>query len=81
VKHSPLLPGANQAVTVVARVDDPDGLATLLLKYRVDPSTNLNGVTMANNGAGLFSAAIPGQVAGALIAFHIQALDNFRPAP
>ena len=64
----------------MARVDDPDGLATLLLKYRVDPSTNLNVVTMANNGAGLFSAAIPGQAAGALVAFHVQASDNFSPS-
>jgi len=80
VKHSPVLPVANQAVTVIARVHDPDGLATLLLKYRVDPSTNLNVVTMANNGAGLFSATIPGQPAGAIAAFHIQASDNSTPA-
>ena len=79
VKHSPVLPGVNQTVTVVARVDDPDGLATLLLKYRSDPSTNLNVVTMANNGAGLFSATIPGQASGVLVAFHIQASDNFTP--
>jgi hypothetical protein len=79
VKHSPVLPAVNQAVTVVARVDDPDGLATLLLKYRVDPSTNLNVVTMANNGAGLFSATIPGQASGGLAAFHIEASDNDSP--
>jgi hypothetical protein len=79
VQHSPVLPAVNQPVTVTARVHDPDGLATLLLKYRIDPSTNLNVVTMANNGAGLFSATISGQAAGALVAFHIQASDNFSP--
>src|SRR5439155_1672867 len=80
VKHSPVSPVVNQAVTVVARVHDSDGLATLLLKYRVDPSTNLNVITMANNGAGLFSAAIPGQTAGKIAAFHVQASDNFSPS-
>ncbi|HUL51050.1 MAG TPA: lamin tail domain-containing protein, partial [Candidatus Nitrosotalea sp.] len=80
VKHSPLLPAANAAVTVVARVNDSDGLASLVLKYRIDPSTNLNAVTMANNGAGLFSGTIPGQPTGTLVAFHIQASDNFSPS-
>src|SRR5437879_12537508 len=80
VKHSPLSAAVNQEVTVVARVHDPDGLATLLLKYRVDPSTNLNLVTMVNNGAGLFSATIPGQIAGKIAAFHVLASDNFSPS-
>jgi len=80
VTHSPVSPGVNQPVAVVARVHDPDGLATLVLQYRVDPSTNLNLVTMINNGAGLFSATIPGQPAGTIGAFHIQASDNFAPS-
>lgn len=79
VTHSPALPAAGQAVTVVARVQDPDGLASLLLKYRVDPSTNLTLVPMVNNGAGLYSATIPGQAGGALAAFQIEALDNGSP--
>ena len=76
VRHMPVLPVANQAVTVIARVDDADGLAGLFLKYRVDPATNLNVVPMINNGAGLFSALIPGQAASNLVAFQVQALDN-----
>src|SRR5207249_2592311 len=79
VKHSPVLPAPSQPVTVVAQVDDPDGLATLLMKYRVDPSTNMVIVTMVNNGAGLFSGTIPGQPGGTLAAFHIQASDNAAP--
>src|SRR5262249_4664167 len=35
VTHAPVLPAANQAVTVAARVHDPDGLSSLFLKYRV----------------------------------------------
>jgi len=76
VRHSPLVPAANQIVRVIARVSDTDGLAGLFLKYRVDPATNLNIVAMVNNGAGLYSANIPGRAAGNLVAFQVQALDN-----
>src|SRR6266850_458663 len=54
-------------------------LPILVLKYRVDPSTNLNLVSMVNNGAGLFSGIIPGQSSGGIVAFQIQASDNFSP--
>jgi hypothetical protein len=80
VRHSPVLPGVFQPVTVVARVSDPDGLASLVLHYRIDPSTNLTLVNMVNNGAGLFSAVLPGQSAGQMAAFHVQATDHFTPA-
>ena len=79
VRHSPVLPAASQPVTVVARVHDPDDLAALVLKYRVDPSMVWNPVTMVNKGAGLFSATIPGQAAGKVVAFYVQATDNFSP--
>lgn len=79
VTHQPVLPAANQAVTVTARVYDPDGLAALALKYRVDPNTNYTTVAMTNRGAGFFSAIIPGQAAGTIVAFYIEATDNFMP--
>ncbi|HHY86396.1 MAG TPA: hypothetical protein GYA07_12825 [Verrucomicrobia bacterium] len=75
VTHSPVLPAGGQAVQVIARVDDPDGLANLQLLYRVDPSTNLNVVSMVYHGAGLFSGTIPAQPSGTLVAFHIRATD------
>ncbi|HOW64014.1 MAG TPA: lamin tail domain-containing protein, partial [Verrucomicrobiota bacterium] len=75
VNHSPALPAANQAVTITAQVNDPDGLAMLILNYRIDPSTNLTRVPMVNNGAGCFSTTLPGQSAGKLAAFHITAAD------
>jgi len=76
VTHSPVLPAANQAVTVSAQVHDPDGLASLVLKYRLDPSTNLTSIAMSYNGAGLYSAVIPGASSGTMVAFHIQAADG-----
>lgn len=80
VAHSPLIPAANQAVTIRAQVADPDGLASLVLKYRVDPSTNLTSVSMTYNGAGIYTGVIPGQGANTLVAFHIQSGDNGTPA-
>ena len=88
VKHSPVLPAASQPIVVTARANDPDGVASLLLKYRVDPSTTYSTVTMNDNGTngdaiagdGVFAATIPGQPSGAMVAFYVQATDGFVPA-
>ncbi len=79
VKHTPVLPAASTAVTVSALVSDPDGLSSLILNYRLDPATNYTSVAMTNNGAGYYSAPIPGQASGAMAAFYIQAADNGTP--
>jgi len=79
VSHSPLIPAAGQAVTVRAQVHDPDSIASLALKYRVDPGTNLTVVSMSYRGAGIYSGTIPGQSAGALVPFQIQASDGASP--
>ena len=79
VSHSPILPTASQTLVISAQVSDPDGLAKLQLKYRVDPATNYNVVSMTYNGAGFYSASIAGQASGALLAFYIEAQDNFSP--
>jgi hypothetical protein len=70
-------------VVVTARVHDPDGVASMLLKYRLDPSSSYALVNMVDNGTGgdavagdgLYSATIPGQAEGVLAAFFIQATD------
>lgn len=79
VKHTPALPAAGTAVTVSAQVNDPDGLSALVLNYRLDPATNYTQVAMTNNGAGYYSAVIPGQAGGQMAAFYIQAADNGSP--
>jgi hypothetical protein len=83
VAHTPVLPAANQAVVVTARVHDPDGVATVQLRYRVDPAPNYTTVNLEDSGAGgdviagdgIFSATIPGQVAGTMVAFILTATD------
>jgi hypothetical protein len=88
VHHSPVLPATGESIRVIARVNDPDGIASVHLKYRLDPGTTFNTVTMQDNGTGgdevagdgIFSGTIPGQANGAMIAFHLVATDK-RAAP
>jgi hypothetical protein len=80
VAHWPPLPAANVPVLVTARAHDPDGLASMLLSYRIDPTTNYSTVSMTNNGAGVYSAVIPGQISGTTVAFYLQSADKLAPA-
>ncbi len=87
VSHYPPVPDANEPVVVTARVHDPDGLTSMQVRYRLDPSATLNTLTMLDNGTGgdavagdgLYSATIPGQAANTLLAFRVQASDGFSP--
>lgn len=88
VAHAPVLPAAGEAVVVSARVADPDGLAGVELRYRIDPGATLITVPMRDDGTGgdpvaddgQYSATLPGQAANTLVAFHVQATDAFAPA-
>ncbi|MSU62135.1 MAG: hypothetical protein EXS31_07030 [Pedosphaera sp.] len=77
VIHSPALPAVSQKITVSARVADPDGLAALYVNYRLDPATNYTRLAMEPRGAGYFTALIPGQAQDAMLAYYIEATDNF----
>ncbi|HAM72745.1 MAG TPA: hypothetical protein DCM86_13975, partial [Verrucomicrobiales bacterium] len=87
VHHSPVLPAAGQPVVVTARAQDPDGLQSLTLVYRLDPATGVTTVPMKDDGLGadlvagdgLYSAYLPGQPAGTLAAFYIEATDKGTP--
>src|SRR5439155_14169759 len=88
VTHNPPVPAANEAVVVTARVNDPDGIASVQLKYRLDPdTTTILSVPMVDNGTGgdavagdgLYTATLPGQAANVLVAFYIEATDQVVP--
>ena len=89
VAHSPVLPAGGQAVVVTCRVQDPDGVSSVTLKYRVDPSSSNTSVPMTDDGSGvdaaagdgIFSAAIPGLPAGNLAVFHVEATDSVPSSP
>jgi hypothetical protein len=84
VNHAPVVPAANQSVVVTAGVQDPDGVASVVLRYRLDPSTSYSSVTMNDSGTGgdavagdgVYSGTIPGQATGALVAYYVQATDG-----
>ncbi len=83
-RHSPVLPAVNEPVVVSAIVNDPQGLASVTLRYRIDPAVSYAGVTMRDDGTGgdavandgVFSGTIPGQAAGIIVPFYIEARDN-----
>jgi hypothetical protein len=84
VTHSPALPAANQPVRITARVNDPDGISSLVVRFRVDPLNTFTNVVMVDNGTGaddvagdgLFSATVGGFNTGTTVAFHVQAIDG-----
>ncbi len=84
VVHHPSMPAANQDAIVTARAHDPDGLKSLTLRYRIDPSPAYTDVPLRDDGSGgdavagdgLFSATIPGQAAGVTVAFIVAASDS-----
>ncbi|HTJ00569.1 MAG TPA: lamin tail domain-containing protein, partial [Dongiaceae bacterium] len=85
VTHAPALPAANQPVVITARAYDPEGSPNLKLFYRLDPATSQVILPMHDDGQGgdavagdgIYSVTIPGMNAGQLVAFHIDATDNF----
>lgn len=88
VTHSPVLPAANEAVLVTARLSDPHGLGIVNLRFRPDPGTAVTTVAMRDDGLngdavagdGLWTARIPGRSGGSMVAFRLEATDA-APAP
>jgi len=77
VQHTPVLPAASQNVVVSARVHDPDGVASVALKWRSDTATGRATTTPMTDtdGDGVYRATLPGQAAGRIAAFAVEATD------
>jgi hypothetical protein len=75
LKHGPVVPAAGQAVTVSVKVDDPQGVSSVVLWRRVDGGS-WTGNTMALGAGGLYSGTIAGQAAGTVVQFYVQAVDG-----
>ncbi len=83
VRHTPVLPPADETVTVTARVSAPNGISAVRLHYRLDPATSHQSVSMRDDGTGgdalagdgVFTGVIPAQSSGALVAFYVEAVD------
>jgi hypothetical protein len=80
VQHSPIVPVPGESVTVTARVADIDGIGSVELFYGTDASGSFASRVMNETGgpgSGIYSAQIPGQANGTLMAFYIRAIDQF----
>ena len=79
VSHSPLLPQTGEPITVTARIDDPDGITSVRLRYRFDPSSSTSQIVMSDQGEGIYTGVIPAQTSPKMVAFHILTIDSAAP--
>lgn len=88
VKHWPVLPQANEDVIITARVQDPSVISTITVKWRIDPGQTTYYTASMNDGGDfryygdalakdrIYSARIPRQPAGTMVAFYIEATES-----
>ncbi len=77
LQHTPVLPAASQNLAISARVHDPDGVAAVVLQWRIDaPTGGVTATPMTDpDGDGVYHAILPGQAAGRIAAFAVEAVD------
>ena len=75
LQHRPVVPVANQDVTVSVFAQDPDQVESLMLIYSVDESAPV-AVDMSHHGSGSFTGVVPGQPGGSIVQFFIQGTDK-----
>ncbi|MGO8925383.1 MAG: lamin tail domain-containing protein [Limisphaerales bacterium] len=79
--HTPIVPQPSQAVTVNASASDSAGVQALTLWWSVNGGAWQQTPMVLTAAAGPtgyanYTALIPGQTAGALVQFYVQAADN-----
>ncbi len=73
--HAPVIPPVGEQAIVSIQAADPDGIGSVELFSSVNGAAFTN-TAMSTTGDGLYSAAIPGQSAGALVQFYVRATDS-----
>ena len=90
VSHSPVFPAAGEDVVVSCRANDPNGLGTVTLRYRLENGAAtvtpamFTSLAMKDDGTGgdaipndgLYSATLSGQPAKGTISFYVEATDS-----
>ncbi len=75
--HSPGVPSSGAAVTVSARVRDPDGVVSVSAYYRAEsPNGSFTEVRLSHEGGGLYRGTIPGMSQGTKVLFYFEAVDT-----
>ena len=72
--HSPVVPDANQAVTVGIDATDPDGISDLTLFYSVNGGAYQSAAMTQVNGR--FTGGIPAQGASSIVRFYVHGTDS-----
>lgn len=75
LSHAPIIPAAGAFVTISANASDPDGVASLTLRYAINGSAVFSTVPMTAIGE-TYSANIPGQASGTIVQFYVEAADS-----
>lgn len=75
LKHEPVVPDANQPVTVSVDVMDNHQVRTVTLWYSIEANV-WNQVPMSNQGGSHYAGSIPGQPAAKIVQFYVEATDN-----
>jgi hypothetical protein len=77
LRHSPVLPASSDPIAVSVRATDPDGIASLKLRYAVNGAA-WQSMPMAASAfdIGFFSATIPAQASGSVIQFYLEGADS-----
>ncbi|MCA9248424.1 MAG: lamin tail domain-containing protein, partial [Planctomycetales bacterium] len=74
LSHSPVTPAAGEPIDVSVSASDPDQLASIVLRYSVDGGPFVE-MPMTFTAGGRYTAQIPGQAAGAIVQFYVEAAD------
>ena len=79
LSHLPVVPATAQAVSVSVAASDPDGVVTGALYYAVNSgvwqTVRISPQTAAGGGVTL-AATVPGQAAGSIVQFYVEAADG-----
>ena len=76
VWQDPPVPGANENVTVYARIADSDGVQSANIRYSANnPSSSPSTRTMSEVSPGIYRGTIPGRSLGTKIVFYVTAED------
>ena len=75
LRHGPVTPTAAQEVTVSVRADDPQGVASAVLKYSLNGAAWVS-VPMSRQADGRYAGTVPARPAASIVQFYVEATDG-----
>ncbi|MEX2186946.1 MAG: lamin tail domain-containing protein [Pirellulales bacterium] len=74
LSHFPVVPQAGENVTVSVAADDPDGVASMTLRYAIDGGAFASAAMTLSGG--VYRSEIPGQSAATVVQFYVEGQDS-----